>query len=100
MQALPHTMHSPSLLGLLLLDLMSTKNQNAILRRILGGCNGKLSIVEVRGSRLEDLSGRNVYERDMIDVNIFAVTHVRIGSFTRHMCLFSATIDMIHMKQM
>jgi hypothetical protein len=50
------------------------------------------------GSRLEGLSGKNVNERDMIDVNIFAVTHVRLESFSRHMCLFSATIDMIHMK--
>ena len=60
MQALPCTLHSPLPFGFLLLDLVSTKNQDVVSRRIAGGCKGELPIIKVGGLGLKDLSGKNV----------------------------------------
>lgn len=56
MQALPCTLHSPLPLGFLPLDLVSTKSQDVISRRILGTacCKGELLAVEVGGLGLRD----------------------------------------------
>ena len=37
-----------------MLDLVSTKDEDAISRRLSGGCNGELSVVEVGRSRLKE----------------------------------------------
>ena len=59
-QALPHTLHFVLLLGFTSLDLVSTKNQDAILGRISGSRKGELLVVNVGGLGIEDLSTKNV----------------------------------------
>lgn len=39
---------------------MSTKNEDAIARRISSGCKDELPVVEVGGSGLEDVNAKNV----------------------------------------
>lgn len=60
MQALPCTLHSPPPFEFLPLDLLSTKNQVAISRRISSDCKGELPAIDVGGLGLDDLIGKKV----------------------------------------
>ena len=80
-QALPRTLQFPLLLEFFPLNSMSTINQDAILRRILGGCKGKLPVVEVGGSGVEDFKYKECYEMDVIICPHFYGKSCEAGEF-------------------
>lgn len=61
------------------------------LQGLVTGCRGW-------GSRLEDSSGKNIMRGTLSSVSISAVTHVRPGSTSEHMCLFTTVTNLIRMK--
>lgn len=94
MQALPCTLHSPPLFEFLLLNLPSTKNQDAISRRISSDCKGELPVIDVGGLGLDDLIGKNV----IICQQFCGDSSCEARDCERTVCLFSVVADLIHMK--